>query len=239
VTPAEPPALVAGGTPQSGPQARELTVFDGDEVFSSGERCELGRNDHRTGPTVLYRDGQRRITYFSIYLPQSYPLNQERWQVVMQMKQTNPSDLMDPPSDDARNPVLALEAYDGQWIFRNSRTQIWSAPAQHDTWTRFAIDATYADDPAQGRVSVYVDLDNDGFVTDAYEAQEPTVGIKTLKTEIAGTRDDGLRAGDAIPSHLRMGLYHAEAEPGDPGIPCPRPTGCRIRIDNVQVVAAP
>jgi hypothetical protein len=75
----------------------------------------------------------------------------------------------------------------------------------------------------------YVDKNGDGNARDAGE-RSPTTQTYTLKTEIPDTSLDGILAGQAIPSHLRIGLYH------NPLITCPRPLGCQVDIDNVQVV---
>jgi hypothetical protein len=52
-------------------------------------------------------------------------------------------------------------------------------------------------------------------------------------TETAGVNGtaDGLAPGDAIPDHLRLGLYM------NPSIACVAPSGCSVDVDNVQVVA--
>jgi hypothetical protein len=136
---------------------RQLEVVDGDDFY--GERCELGRNEHRYGQRgtfTLYQPGMRRITFYSLRLPRRFPLATERWQVVAQMKQANPSDLAESGTGYGYSPVLAMIA----------------------------------------------DEDSD---------------------------TDGIAAGEAIPAHLRVGLYH------DPRIPCE--PSCRVRVDNVQVVA--
>ena len=68
----------------------QLTVRDGDDFF--GERCELGHNDHRDGPTAIYREGDRRVTFASYRLPQGATRSRASgWQVVMQIKQSAPS----------------------------------------------------------------------------------------------------------------------------------------------------
>ena len=42
-------------------------MLDGDDF--SGERCELGENDWRDGPTAFYREGEHRMTYVSYGWP--------------------------------------------------------------------------------------------------------------------------------------------------------------------------
>lgn len=210
---------------------RRVRVFDGDKFF--GERCELGSNDRATGPTVLYAEGQRRLTFISLRLPRAFPLNVRHWQVVAQMKQTQ-------PSADSGTPVLALEAWDGRWILRQSNSsgpdhdahQIWSAPARRAVWTRFAFDITYSADRDEGRIGVFADLNGDGDFMDRHE-RGGMIRTYTLKHEPRSSNPPrgSLPAGSSIPSHLRAGLYH------DPVIRCPRPRGCWLDIDTTQVIA--
>lgn len=223
------PQTTGASQPEDG--FRRFTVLDGDDV--EGERCELGLNDHDEGPTVLFYEGERRVTFLSVRLPADFPLTDDVFQVVMQMKQTQPAD------NGGGTPVLALEAWDGDWQLRQSdstgetsdASELWSAPIQTDTWTRFAFDVTYSQDPARGSVKVYADLNGDGDFGDP-EEQSEAFRTYTLKVETDGDGSgDGLDEGDPIPSHLRVGLYHNES------YPCPAPNGCRVDLDNVQVIA--
>lgn len=219
----------ASGLPQADTGYRRLTVYDGDDFY--GERCELGRNDHRYGPTAVYREGQRRATFFSVRLPDDFPLEVEAWQVVMQMKQAQPS------ANGGGTPVIELDAYDGRWRLLQSLSngpsddsrELWSAPATTGTWTRFGFDVTYSQDPSIGSIAVHVDLNGDGDDEDAGE-RSPAINTYTLKYETSGgPANDGITPGESIPSHLRAGIYH------NPGIPCP--SGCAVELDNVQVLA--
>ena len=207
---------------------RRLRVIDGDDL--EGERCELGENDRGEGPTVFYREGDRRVTLLSIRLPRDFPLGEEMWQVVMQMKQTQPSE------NGGGTPVLALEAWDGRWRLRQSESpgpasdsrEIWSAPAETVAWIPFAFDVTYSQDPSTGRVRVHADLNGDGDFDDSGE-RSATIRTYTLKRE-SEDGDDGLERGESIPSHLRVGVYH------HPDYPCPAPAGCYVDVDNVAVL---
>ena len=198
---------------------RRLRVLDGDDFY--GERCEIGLNDHRRGPTALYREGDRLITYISLKLSKKFPLERDLWQVVMQMKQTQPSD------NGGGTPILALLAQDGRWRLIDQRSELWSAPARANRWTRFSFDVTYSDAPTEGAIRVAADLNADG---DAHDTDERSRKIKiaTLKTEGTGTDDDGIVQGTAIPSHLRAGVYH------EPSYRCSR-YKCSIGVDNVGV----
>ena len=217
------PHLDATGAPQPDGAYRKLTVDDGDDFW--GERCELGLNDHRTGPTALYHQGEHRITYFSERLPANYPLAKSNWQTVMQMKQAQPAD----GGGDA--PQLEMQAREGKWFVIDSWHTLWTFPAKAGKWTRFAWDVYYSQDPSQGWLQVSVDLNGDGDFEDPGE-RSPVLHAATLKTEIDGPNgtSDGLAPGDPIPSHLRVGIYH------DSTISCPAPVGCSTEVDNVQVV---
>jgi len=206
---------------------RRLRLSDGDDVF--GERCELGLNDHRESPTGVYREGERVLTFMSLRLPPHFPLAERSWQVVMQMKQSQPSDAGGGP------PMLAMHARAGRWrVVNNSateladgRSQIWSAPARRGAWVRFAFEIVYSVDPERGSVRIYADLDRDGDVSEPSERSR-RIAAQTLKRETVGSGADGLYRGDSIPSHLRVGLYH------DTAIGC-RPGRCRIDVDNVGI----
>jgi len=216
------PAAGADGRPQDDAGYRRLRVVDGDNV--SGERCELGQNDHRTSPVALYREGTRRITYVSLRLGDRFPIDRKAWQVVLQMKQSQPADA------GGGVPVLALQANHNRWrLVPNSRRggSVWSAPATVGRWARFAFDVTYSSDPRSGSLRVSVDLNGDGDATDQHERGE-RVELRTLKLEGPGGTEDGLAEGDSIPSHLRVGIYHS------PVYPC-RGGRCEVAIDNVGV----
>lgn len=222
-----------GGDPEAGADGRpqdagfrRLRVVDGDNV--AGERCELGRNDHRTSPVSLYQEGSRRITFLSLRLADDFPLDRKAWQVVMQMKQTQPAD------SGGGVPVLALQANRNRWRLVHSDYDvgvIWAAPASRGRWVRFAFDVTYSTDPEVGSVRVSADLDADGDALDKGERSD-RVALRTLKVEGPGSDSDGLAQGDPIPSHLRVGIYHS------PVYPC-RGRSCSIGVDNVGVYEPP
>ena len=217
--------VTAGGESQSNTAYRRLTVLDGDNFF--GERCELGENNYRSGPTAFYHEGQHRVTYFSERLPSNFPLATSKWQTVMQMKQAQPS------HDNGGGVALEMEARDNEWVISNNWHTIQSFPAKAGTWTRFAFDVYYSQDPSKGWIQVSADLNGNGSFNDPGE-RSPVIHAATLATEVAGpfNASDGLPAGAPIPSHLRMGIYH------DPSIPCPAPSGCSVEVDNVQVVGS-
>jgi hypothetical protein len=217
----------ADGTPQHGPGYWRMTVQDGDNFY--GERCELGLNN-RDGPTALYHEGQRRITFLSLRLRDRFPLYRTNWQVVMQMKQAQPADGGGGP------PVLELDAENGRWVLYHEGKaitpsakdgELWAAPARRDRWVRFAFSVRYSADPRIGTLRVYADLNGDGDAADPHERSH-RMRLATLKRETAGTDDDGEAEGDPLPSHLRVGIYH------DPAYACTA-NECAIDLDNVAV----
>jgi hypothetical protein len=209
---------------------RRLTVLDGDDFY--GERCELGQNNWPASPVALYHEGDHLITFVSLRLPRQFPLGRPAWQVVMQMKQAQPSDGGGFPT-----PVLSLHAYDGRWHLYHTGggnrgpvdedEEVWSAPAVVDTWVRFALDVRYSVDPRIGSVRLFADLNGDGDALDRHERSR-RFALQTLAREQPGTSADGLAEGASIPSHLRVGIYHS------PDYRCVR-NRCSIGVDNVGV----
>jgi polysaccharide lyase-like protein len=222
----DPHAAATGA--QGNTAYRKMTILNGDDFY--GSRCELGQNDWRYGPTAFYHEGERRATFMSARLPSNFVLDRNSWQVVMQMKQAQPS------NNGGGTPVIELDAYNGRWHLLQSASpgpssdsnELWSAPATAGTWTRFGFDVNYSQDPSKGSIQVHVDLNGDGDDADAGE-RSPVIHTHTLKYE-TGSGSYGIPAGSSIPSHLRVGLYH------DPGYSCPAPSGCSVDIDNVQVL---
>jgi Polysaccharide lyase len=204
---------------------RKLRVRDGDDYF--GERCELGKNDSRSGPTALYHEGEHRITVFSMRLGRHFPISHYRWQTVMQMKQAQPY-----TGDGAFGVALDLQAFDGRWRLLHTggsggHKQIWSVPATRGQWTRFAFDVVYSSHPSRGSLRVYVDRNGDGDANDGRERSREFT-MATLKRDQFGSAEGGLAAGASIPSHLRMGIYH------DPDYYCPG-TKCSLAIDDIGI----
>jgi len=221
------PAPTATGGSQGDSAHRRMTVIDGDDFW--GERCELGINE-KNGPVAFYHEGMRRVTYASFKLNDSFPLQTQKWQGVLQMKQAQSSD------NGGGTPVLSLSAFDGHWSLWHSAPgytdedfKLWQVPASKNLWTRIAIDALYSQHESVGWVKAYIDLNADGDFEDAQE-QSPRFQTNTLKYETGTDTSDGIAAGQSIPSHLRVGMYHHQ------DIPCAAPVGCAVEADNLQVV---
>jgi hypothetical protein len=198
----------AKGGPDDGP-FRRMTARDGDLFHGDSERAELGDSDYT--PTrghldtfFLYEAGTRRVTSFWIRLPPDFPIDTDDWQVVMQMKET------DPATNTDGTPVISLQATQGQWELKQSLSPgpsndtrvLWDSPATVGIWTHIVVDATYSSDPAKGLFQITIG-----------EARSPVFHTYTLKHEISPP-GPGLRPGEPIPSHLRLGIYHDTALPG-------------------------
>lgn len=218
--------LTADGTTQGNSAFRRATVIDGDNVW--GERCELGNNWSQPtgaapagpGPTIFYREGERRLTYASLRLPSSTPMGND-WRTVLQMKQVQPYNNPTPA------PILELQLEGNHWMFINSWNTVWTAPAQQNVWTRFAFDITYSANPNIGTIKVYADLNGDGDFGDANE-QSSVIHTATLEAETTTSSYSPYSVGQSIPDHLRTGIYQ------NPNYSCP--TGCSMDLDNVQVI---
>ena len=228
------PSPKSNGASQGNTAYRRLSVNDGDDVW--GESCELARNNHANGENTgsqtsgtfaLYESGDHKITFFSQRYTSGFSSSVNQWQTVAQMKQTQPYD-----SDGNPGVALEIQIWGNQLRLDSWWSTRWSTPAPvANTWIRYALDVVYSKNPSVGSVKLYVDRNGDGDWLDSGE-QSPRISVATLATESAGSAGDGLAVGDAIPSHLRTGIYH------NVPISCPAPTGCPVELDNVQVVDA-
>jgi Polysaccharide lyase len=198
----------AAGGPDGGP-FRRMTALDGDLYHGNSERAELGDSDYlsedgRSDTFYLYRAGMRRVTSYWMRLPANFPMDSNAWQVVMQMKQTDPATNAD------GTPVISLQAIQGQWILKQSTSPglaedtrvLWRTPARVGVWTHITVDATYSTDPAAGRLAITIG-----------GASSPVLHTYNLKYEVTPPGPE-LRAGDPIPDHLRLGIYHDPTMPG-------------------------
>jgi hypothetical protein len=198
------------GGPDGGP-FRRMTAKDGDLYHGNSERAELGHSSYLLNSDgsphtfYLYKEGQRRVTSYWMRLPADFPINDmENWQVVMQMKQSEPANNAD------GTPVISLQAIEGNWILKqstssgvaNSTRYVWTTPAQVGVWTHIVVDATYSGDPTKGLFQITI-----GGVA------SPVFRTYNLKREVSPA-GPGLSAGDPIPSHLRLGIYHDPVMPG-------------------------
>ena len=218
------PGPTATGRRQGNSAYRRISVRDGDDYY--GERCELGRNNHRPSqPTfALAREGERRAFFFSIRLTRRFPLKGNAWQSVVQLKQAQPS------ANGSGSPQIGLHASSRTFSLHAAGRPLWSVPARRNFWMRFVLDVHFSQDSEAGWVQVRIDRNGDG---DAFDSRERSrqIRLSTLKTETeGGNDDDGIDPGESIPAHLRVGIYH------DDSYDCPAPVGCVVHFDNVQVM---
>lgn len=215
-------APTATGASQGDRSFRRISVRDGDNYY--GERCELGRNNHRPArPTfALAREGDHRAFFFSIRLPKRFPLKGEAWQSVVQLKQSQPS------ANGSGSPRLGLHASDRRFSLHAAGYPLWAVRAPRNRWVRFVLNVRFSQDPSRGSVRVLIDRNGDGDATDRRE-RSPRIRMATLKRETPGGTADGIAPGESIPAHLRVGIYH------HPSYECPGRAGCVVHFDNIQV----
>ncbi len=220
----------ATGAAQGDTAFRRMTVITGDELlWSNNARAELGRNERRYGENIgsqtdgtfaLFNEGEHKIIFFSLRFPTGFDFVQGNWQVIVQVKQTQPY-AANGPTNGA--PALEINGRSSELLLANHWDTVWTCPAPPlNTWIRFALDAIWSKDPAVGKLRMYVDNDGDGDFLDADE-MSPLLSIGTLA--YASAAGSGLNINDPIPGHLRLGLYHNTIIPG-----------ASVEIDNVQIV---
>jgi hypothetical protein len=220
----------ANGKPQRNMAFRRLTVLDGDDYF--GERTELGRNEYRygenagtqtTGTFALYREGERKITFFSQRYGSGFTSTRDGWQTVMQMKQAQPYE-SNGPVDGA--PALEFQIFKNRLRFRGFHQTVWTTRAPpKGKWIRYALDATYSQDPTKGRAQVFADLNVDGDFLDKGETS-PVLTMRTLAYVTSQGNGGTIPEGGSIPGHLRLGIYHHPSVYGT----------TTVGVDNVQVL---
>jgi hypothetical protein len=203
-------------------------VIDGDDLY--GERCELGRNEYRygensgtqtSGTFALYDEGERKITFWSQRYGAGFTSSSSGWQTVMQAKQAQ-------PYADAQPVGVAMEIqiFAGEVKLMSFWSEKWSAPAPpNGVWIRYALDVTWSQDPAKGKVQLYVDRNGDGDFLDSEEIS-PVIRVRTL-AYMAQASGGSLPVGASIPGHLRLGIYHNPSAYGT----------TTVDVDNVQSVS--
>jgi hypothetical protein len=207
----------ADGVAQGNTAYRAMTVNDGDEnLWANNARAQLGRNERgygentgtqTSGTFALFPEGARRLVFISMRFPSSnFVMNQPGFQTIINLKQTQPY------GGNGSLPGNALEVNlkENQLQFDNFWARIWSTPAPPwDTWIRFAFDVTFSQDPAIGKIRIYVDRDGDGNFNDADE-MSPEFTQQTLPTETLGptVNVSYLPIGTSIPTHMRVGIYN-------------------------------
>ena len=198
----------ADGSAQNNTAFRRLTVQDGDDFY--GERAALGRNwwqDGDSGTFALFREGERRLIFWSMRFPANFPMTTMAWQQIIETKQAQP---YDNDKHGTRNPdgtgvTIEFQMYAERFRLFTWWQERWSAAAPAlGQWIRFAADITFSQHPNVGKVTVYIDNDNDGDWLDADE----TFTWNGATLAYATAAHNGLAAGESIPSFLEIGPYH-------------------------------
>ena len=223
----------ADGAGQGDSAYRKLTVVDGDDYW--GERAELGRNwwqngenggSQTNGAFALGREGDRRITFWSMRFPSGFPMGTNAWQQIGQWKQAQPyTDAYTATRNpDGNGVTLEMQMYGNQFRLFTWWQQRWATPAPPlDKWIRFAADVTFSQWPGVGKVQVFVDSNADGDFQDSGETSPVWSGATLM---YATAPHSGLAAGQSVPSMLALGIYHNPSAYGTTS----------IELDNVQVL---
>jgi polysaccharide lyase-like protein len=182
-----------------GRYAFAFTVSDGDNCY--GERAEVGQalpsRPGFTGPRRLFEQGDDRWIAFSVYLGRRFPVNTRRWDVIAQWKQLISTAVVPVP-------MLALQVHDGGFYLERAAgtaspiaTTVSKrlAPAVTGRWVKITMHIVFSTDPAVGRVEIYGDPDGAGM----RQLMAPH-HFSTLATDAAG---------NAVPSHSRIGIYRS------------------------------
>lgn len=180
----------------SGRWAYRLEVRDGDDSF--GERCELGQGNPTRPGFPLFTEGQERWISFSVFLPRSYPMPVDRWNILAQLKGLEHG-----------GPPIAIEARRGRFALTTATDSvqdhvitrfIWSGRAFRERWTRFTLRVKFSPNLAVGFVELY-----GSSSSGIQRLLMPRTHAYTMKRDKNGT---------AIPSHSRIGPYRDPAITG-------------------------
>lgn len=228
------PGPKADGTPQGNSNCREITVADGDSwQGETAERSELGRNTCSPpytenapgsidGTFAIFKEGEHKIVFFSQRYHDNFDLVADNWQVVCQLKQNQPYGA-NGPVDGA--PAIEIDVNSGGIGLRSFQSDwIWSAPSPlKNVWIRYALEVYFSKDPTKGWMQLYVDHDGAGNFNAASKCSGKIIRQTLANLTVKGSSP--LNVGDAIPSHMRTGIYHKNTFPTS-----------TLDLDNVQVV---
>lgn len=219
---------MGNGEAQPNVNFRRLILLSADVANVGNERTELGANTRTNGSEggagtfMVYPESTDEIeTWFSLRLPESFPLSDANWQVVMQMKQAQPY-----VGDNEGHVILEMEARQNQFQiitpWNTESNPLWTCPATKSRWIRFRWVVVYHHASATGRIRLQVD-DRAGASDWVVQRDSGLINYQTLAT--SSGNGSGLVTGQAIPSHLRLGIYRNPVINVDTS----------IDIDNVQV----
>jgi hypothetical protein len=171
-----------------GSRAYRFEVRDGDDSY--GERCELAQGNPVRSGYPLFHAGDERWIAYQLYLPDDFPLETSRWNVIMQLKQLG----------SMGTPAISMEAKNGRFYLMNSTgngdscctATRWTGPAQRNRWVKFLLHVRFSPDPAVGFIELYGDLDGGGV-----RELMPRLSTHTMKQS----------GGTPVDSHARIGMY--------------------------------
>lgn len=190
---------------------RRLELQKEDVANVGNERTELGANTRTNGSEggegtfmVFPESTDVWEIWYSLRLPESFPLSNENWQVVSQFKQAQ-----DYKSDNEGHVILELEARENQFQIITfdhiEGNELWTCPAVKERWVRFRWVVVFHSNPEIGSVRLQVD-DREGEPEDfSPQHDSGTIAQQTLAT--AKEAGYGLEVNDAIPAHERLGIY--------------------------------
>ena len=214
VSPTRHQRFVSGGP--SGGRFRRMTALDGDLNHGDSERAELGNSNDQLNSSgklktfFLYREGERRVTSYWMRLPTDFPINDmEHW-----AGRRHADEAVRAGNECGRRYAGDLTAGDrGQLDSRSS-------PAPRACRRRPATSGRRPRRSAPGTAT--------SSSTPPYSSLTPRRG--SFRSRSAGSRArwtallqheegtqpgrPGLKVGDSIPSHLRLGIYHDPVMPG-------------------------
>ena len=221
----------ANGVAQGNTSYRRLNLLDGDNPGGFGERCDIGRNwwqngentGTQTGGTMsLGTEGQRKITFWSMRFPSSFPMSVNAWQQLGQYKQAQPYTNTATRNPDGNGVTIEFQLYGGQFRLFTWWTQRWQTPAPPaNQWIRMACDITFSQYTNIGKITFYIDNDADGDFLGADEMFTWNGATNLYVT----SAENGLAAGDTLPNVLFLGPYRNSTITGN----------TYVDIDNVQV----
>lgn len=174
-----------------GAYAWRVDLHDGDPGYVNGdpgqgnfpERSEMNAHyDHQ-----LFQENQERFISFQIYLPKSYPLDDNHRQTIFQTKWG------------CNGPPISLEVTAGVWrvvrqqdnVCSNSNpTNLRSVPAIKGQWARFTFHIKFSPNPDVGFVKVYANV-GDGV----NRTIQPKTFTSTMKQSNGAARPLGIQTG--------------------------------------------
>ena len=168
---------VEGGFLRSGEDPYALvgaTEPGEDDYIEGGFRRNYG-SEGGSGTFMVYPESAVDVieTWYSLRLPESFPLSNENWQVITQMKQTQPY-----VGDNEGHVILELEARQNQFQiitpWNSEGSPLWTCEATKERWIRFRWVVIYHHESGKGTVQLQVD---DRAEATTWEPQHDSEGV--------------------------------------------------------------